>query len=240
MSIHAVAPGDRNVSWLAQCHHDWRFKPIKYLCTLNSRVLSESTPPETEFNYIDIGSVNSDGTWTASEPMIFREAPSRARRILADGDVLISTVRTYLRAIAHIEKVNGFLICSTGFAVLSAGKTVDPRFMAYWARSEFFVDEVVSRSVGVSYPAINASDIGNLPLPVLSLSEQCAIATFLDRKTSKIDALIAKNERLIELLQEKRGRPYQPCSDQRPRSERAFEGLGRGMDRKDSCTLENY
>lgn len=204
MSIYAVAPGDRNVSWLAQCSRGWRFKPIKYLCALNSRVLSESTSADTEIKYIDISSVNSDGTWVASEPMTFQEAPSRARRILTDGDVLISTVRTYLRAIAHVEKVNEFLICSTGFAVLSAGKTVDSHFMAYWVRSKFFVDEVVSRSFGVSYPAINASDIGNLPLPVLPLSEQCSIAAFLDRMTSKIDALIAKKRRLIDLLQEKR------------------------------------
>lgn len=204
MSLYAVAPRDRNVSWLAQCSHDWRFKPIKYLCALNSRVLSESTSADTEIKYIDIGSVNSDGTWVVSEPMTFREAPSRARRILTDGDVLISTVRTYLRAIAHVEKVNDFLICSTGFAVLSAGKTVDSRFMAYWVRSKFFVEEVVSRSVGVSYPAINALDIGNLPFPVLPLSEQCAIAAFLDRITSKIDALIDKKKQLIELLQEKR------------------------------------
>jgi type I restriction enzyme, S subunit len=204
MSLKAVAPGDRNVSWLDQCHHDWCFKPIKYLCTVNSRVLSEDTPPDTEIEYIDIGSVNSDGTWNASEPMIFREAPSRARRIVSDGDVLISTVRTYLRAIAHIKKANGFLICSTGFAVLSAGKTIDPRFMAYWVQSKFFVDEIVSRSVGVSYPAINASDIGNLPLPELSSSEQCTIASFLDKKTSSIDDLITKKQRQIELLQEKR------------------------------------
>lgn len=204
MSIYAVAPGDRNVSWLAQCSRGWRFKPIKYLCALNSRVLSESTSADTEIKYIDISSVNSDGTWVASEPMTFLEAPSRARRILTDGDVLISTVRTYLRAIAHVGKVNEFLICSTGFAVLSAGKTVDSRFMAYWVRSKFFVDEVVSRSFGVSYPAINASDIGNLPLPVLPLSEQCSIAAFLDRMTSKIDALNTKKQRLIELLQEKR------------------------------------
>lgn len=204
MSLYAVAPGDRNVSWLAQCSSDWCFKPIKYLCALNSSVLSESTSADTEIKYIDIGSVNSDGTWVASEPMIFREAPSRARRILTDGDVLISTVRTYLRAIAHVEKVNEFLICSTGFAVLRAGKAVDSRFLAYWVRSKLFVDEIVSRSVGVSYPAINALDIGNLPFPVLPLSEQCAIAAFLDRITSKIDALINKKEELIELLQEKR------------------------------------
>jgi len=138
------------------------------------------------------------------EPMKFADAPSRARRVLVNGDVLISTVRTYLRAITHIDKVNRNLICSTGFAVLSAGQKVIPRFLSYWVRSSYFVDEVVAISVGVSYPAINASDIGSLPFPVIELSEQRAIASFLDRETGRIDALIEKKERQIELLGEKR------------------------------------
>jgi type I restriction enzyme S subunit len=204
MRMIAVAPGDRQVPWLGQCRSNWRFKPIKYLCALNARVLPESTDPDTEIRYIDIGSVNPDGDWKASEPMTFSNSPSRARRILSDDDVLISTVRTYLRAITHVGKINGNLVCSTGFAVLSAGKDVDPQFLAYWVRSACFVDEVVARSVGVSYPAINASDIGSLPFPVIPPDEQHAIAAFLDRETVRIDTLIAKKERQIELLQEKR------------------------------------
>jgi len=100
--------------------------------------------------------------------------------------------------------MNGNLICSTGFAVLSAKKNVNPKFLAHWVRSTYFVNEIVARSVGVSYPAINATDIGNLPLPILSLDEQHIIATFLDRETEGIDRLIAKKERQMELLQEKR------------------------------------
>jgi type I restriction enzyme S subunit len=88
--------------------------------------------------------------------------------------------------------------------VLSAGKDVDPQFLAYWVRSACFVDEVVARSVGVSYPAINASDIGSLPFPVIPPDEQHTIAAFLDWETERIDILIAKKERQIELLQEKR------------------------------------
>lgn len=204
MNLQPVAPGDRYVPWLSQCQINWHFKPIKYLCALNARVLPEDTDPDEGITYIDIGSVNSNGTWEASELMPFSEAPSRARRVLVDGDVLISTVRTYLRAITNVGKVNGNLICSTGFAVLSAGKTVDPRFLAYWVRSAYFIDEIVARSVGVSYPAINASDIGNLPFPTIPPKDQRTIAVFLDRATERIDGLIAKKQRQIELLQEKR------------------------------------
>uniref|UniRef100_UPI00397EE59C restriction endonuclease subunit S n=1 Tax=Salmonella sp. s57610 TaxID=3159697 RepID=UPI00397EE59C len=66
------------------------------------------------------------------------------------------------------------------------------------------VSEVIARSVGVSYPAINASELTRLPLPLPTTPEQTAIATFLDRETAKIDALVAEQEKLIALLQEKR------------------------------------
>jgi len=199
-----VAPGDRSVPWLNACPETWRIKPVKYICSINCRALPETTDPGTEFLYLDISGVDSDGNWISSEPMRFGEAPSRARRVVADGDVIVSTVRTYLRAIAHIDKVNDTLICSTGFAVLSANGVVYSKFLAYWARSVYFVDEVVARSVGVSYPAVNASDVGNIPCPHPHLDEQRAIATFLDRETARIDALIEKKRRQIELLHEKR------------------------------------
>ncbi len=198
------APGDRKVPWLDQCPAEWQFKPLKYLCGINRRTLAEATETETEFRYIDISSVDSEGRWNASEPMKFSDAPSRARRVLIDGDVLVSTVRTYLRAITYVEKVRERLVCSTGFAVLSANALVDPRFLAYWVRSSYFVDEVVARSVGVSYPAVNTSDIGNLPFPVIERDQQHDIAAFLDQETARIDALIEKKQRQIELLKEKR------------------------------------
>jgi len=199
-----VAPGDRKVAWLNQCKSDWKFKPIKYLCSINSKVLSENANPDYEIMYIDISSVNSNGRWAASAPMAFVDAPSRARRVVVNGDVIISTVRTYLRAIAFVEEAEEDLICSTGFAVLSAGESVNPRFLAYWVRSTFFVDEIVARSVGVSYPATNASHIGNLPFPTIDYGDQHAIASFLGCQTKHIDTLISKKERQIELLQERR------------------------------------
>lgn len=81
---------------------------------------------------------------------------------------------------------------------------VSPQFLAYALRTPYFVETVVSRSVGVSYPAINASEIGFIELPLPSLLEQQAIAAFLDCEMGKIDALIDKKKRLVELLREKR------------------------------------
>ncbi|SUP64425.1 Type I restriction enzyme EcoKI specificity protein [Yersinia enterocolitica] len=136
--------------------------------------------------------------------MIFSEAPSRARRLVQDGDVIISTVRTYLEAIAPIIAPPVNMVVSTGFAVIRPLPNLDKGFAAYCLRASGFIKEVVTRSVGVSYPAINASDLVNIPIPNCPLYEQSKIASFLDHETAKIDKLIEKQQQLIELLKEKR------------------------------------
>lgn len=205
MSIQvAIAPGDRVVPWINQCSPEWPLKPLKYAAKINARTLGENIASDYEINYIDISSVDTNGQQDPAETMTFGDAPSRARRIVASGDVIISTVRTYLKAISYIENANDNLICSTGFAVITASPQVYPKFLFYWVRCEWFVNEIVARSVGVSYPAINAIEIGNLPFPAIPVEEQQAIADYLDRETSRIDELIARNQRLIDLLQEQR------------------------------------
>jgi len=191
-------------SWVRDCPQSWRFIPIKHVCALNQSVLAEDTEQNYEFRYIDISNVTSAGEWSPSEPMVFGKAPSRARRVVQSEDVIISTVRTYLKAIAFLKRIKEPIICSTGFAVLTPGEHVEPSFLAYWVQSTFIIDEIVSRSAGVSYPAINANEIGRLPFPNIDIQIQRAIAAFLDRKTAQVDALIAAYERLLTLLEEKR------------------------------------
>ena len=193
MSIRiAIAPGDRVVPWINQCYPGWPVKPLKYITKINNRSLGEDTASDFEINYIDISSVDSNGQQNPAETMAFGDAPSRARRIVASGDAIISTVRTYLKAISYIENANDNLICSTGFAVITSSPRVHPKFLFYWVRSEWFVNEIMARSVGVSYPAINAIEIGNLPFPAVPVDEQKAIADFLDRETAGMDELIAR------------------------------------------------
>ena len=134
--------------------------------------------------------------------MRFGVAPSRARRLVSDGDTIVSTVRTYLRAVWPINGNTDDLVVSTGFAVVTP-TGVDPRYFSWWVLSDVFIEEVVARSVGVSYPAINASELGSLGVRVPPLAEQRAIADYLDTETSRIDTLITKKRRLIELLEQR-------------------------------------
>jgi type I restriction enzyme S subunit len=117
--------------------------------------------------------------------------------------VIVSTVRTYLRAIATVRVPPENLIASTGFAVIRP-RDIETSYLGYAMQTEFVISEIIARSVGVSYPAINASDLISIKRPVPPRVEQAAIASFLDRETAKIDALVEEQRRLIELLKEKR------------------------------------
>lgn len=177
---------------------------LKYAATINDGALSESTDSDFELAYIDIGNVDSQGRVHDIVNYRFEEAPSRARRIVRDGDVIISTVRTYLQAIAPVENPPENLIVSTGFAVVRPSNILDHRYCKYALRANRFLWEVESRSTGVSYPAINASDLGDIRVSLPELAAQRLIATYLDRETARIDGLIAEKERMLALLEEKR------------------------------------
>lgn len=93
-------------------------RPLKYVATLNDDALGEGVDPDYELQYIDIGNVDSSGRIHEVVTYKFADAPSRARRRVKDGDVVISCVRTYLQAIAPIDKPADNLVVSTGFAVV--------------------------------------------------------------------------------------------------------------------------
>jgi type I restriction enzyme S subunit len=178
---------------------------LKYAATINDESLTEATEPDYELQYIDIGNVDSYGTVHDVVAYKFEDAPSRARRIARHGDVIVSTVRTYLQAIAPIENPPENLIVSTGFAVIRPnGSLFDARFCKYAVREKHFLWEVESRSTGVSYPAINASDLADIRISLPDVKTQRLIADYLDRETARIDALVAEKEKMLALLEEKR------------------------------------
>ncbi len=195
---------DSGVAWLGKVPEHWSVKPLKAIATHNDDALDENTPPDTDIKYVDISSVDGAIGITSKESMAFSAAPSRARRRVRHGDVIVSTVRTYLRAIARIREPEENLIVSTGFAVIRPRNILSPDFLGNFLSASYFVEQVIARSTGVSYPAINASDLVAIPVAVPPHAEQLSIASFLDRETAKIDGLVAEQRRLIELLKEKR------------------------------------
>ena len=193
----------------------WDTRAIKYIASCNDEVLPESTDDDFAFDYIDIGSVKYGDGVTQLQPMFFADAPSRARRIVKENDVIISTVRTYLKAVAMIEKFEVPQIVSTGFAVLRAFD-VNPQFLYYAVMSDNFICKVEANSVGMSYPAINASDIVAFKIPFPPKEEQARIATYLHQRCGYISQLISeKNELIDELEVFKRATIYETVTGKR-------------------------
>lgn len=183
----------------------WERRRLKYAATLNDETLPETTDPDYELLYIDIGNVDSSGYIHDIAQYRFDAAPSRARRKVKYGDVIISTVRTYLQAIASIEGHPNDLIVSTEFAVVRPRPNIlITEYCKYALREPRFIYEVEGRSTGVSYPAINASELSNIKVEIPNILVQQRIAKYLDRETSKIDALIKEKMRMLALLAEKR------------------------------------
>lgn len=172
---------------------EWEARRLKFAATYNDEALPETTDPDLEISYVDISSVDLFRGITAFETVTFEDAPSRARRVVRAGDSIISTVRTYLKAIAHVAEPLEHMIVSTGFAVIRPSTVLESRFLGYALQGTRFVASVVANSMGVSYPAINPSALVCIPITYPNdMKDQCAISDFLDWKTGQIDALIAK------------------------------------------------
>lgn len=181
------------------------YVPLWTLCSFDDDLLPDSTSPEYSFNYVDISNVETGRMEVPEQTFTFSEAPSRARRLAQPGDVAISTVRTYLRAIAPVPKTTQNLVLSTGFCIVRPlTSTTDGRFVNYLLTANQVVDEIVADSTGTSYPATSATKISRLRVPAPPLPTQRAIADYLDRETAEIDAMRADLDEMERLLEERR------------------------------------
>lgn len=187
------------MSWLGDVPKHWSVKAAKFVASYNDDTLPEDTDPNAEIAYVEISDVEESRGIVGTTLLRFKDSPSRARRKVVDGDIIISTVRTYLKAIAPIDAPPDNLVVSTGFAVLRP-HGVAQRYARYAFSESGFINAVIARSTGVSYPAINASELVQIPIPVPTAEEQVAISAYLDTETARIDALIVEKERLIETL----------------------------------------
>lgn len=199
-----LAYKDSGLEWLGEVPEHWEVQRIKHYLSINESTLGEDTSPDFTFDYIDIGSVGTGFLLTAPHRIQFHDSPSRARRVVREGDTLFSTVRTYLKAVWHADTTQFNLIASTGFVVLTPRKASFPKFVSYFCQCEPFTDWISANSVGVTYPAIPETKFATFDSVVPPFVEQEAIAHFLDHTTNQIDRLIQANEKLIELLREQK------------------------------------
>lgn len=145
--------------------------------------------PHVPFVYIDISSIdNSQHRIVEPKRYFGKDAPSRARQQVKPGDVLLSTVRPYLRNIAYVTDTLEGAIASTGFAVLRAENGVDGKFIFYYVLTDAFVKSLSELQRGVSYPAVRDSDVREQTFPLAPSSEQHRIVEAIESYFSRLDA----------------------------------------------------
>ena len=163
--------------------------------------------PDKKFSYIDIGSINNQKqTLSENENIIdAKDAPCRARKIVAKNDVIYSTVRPYLHNMCIIDKdFSEEPIASTGFAVMTCIKVL-PEFLLKYLLSPDF-DAYANdheNSKGVAYPAINDDRLYKALIPIPPIEEQQRIVEKLNTILPIIDSMSVYGTK------KKAGRPKQ-------------------------------
>lgn len=177
--------------------------PIGRVCDINPESLPDSTDRDFRFHYVDLSCVQTGRIELPKETITFGEASPRARRKVQEGDVLLSTVRPNLKGFAVVEREHSSAIVSTGFAVLRAKSNTDTRYIYQVLLSDPVMKQMTDSVAGSNYPAITASIVSSLIVPLPSLPEQKAIVTILstwDRGIRQLSDLIAAKLRSREGL----------------------------------------
>ena len=161
-----------------------------------------------DITYIDISSISN----TKKEIINFQKlnsskAPSRAKQVLEFNDILVSTVRPNLNAVAINNIITDRkIIGSTGYCVLSCSNSINYKFLFEITKSCYFVNELVALAKGASYPAVSISNVKNvrIPLPPIELQNKFAtIVTNIEEQKSIVKKALAESQDLFNSLMSK-------------------------------------
>lgn len=152
------------------CKNQWEKNKLSKLAKFNPK----STLPE-KFKYVDLESVL--GTDLISYREVSREnAPSRAQRLAQKGDIFYQTVRPYQKNNYRFDSGEKDYVFSTGYAQLRP--LIDSAFLLARLQEESFVNKVLERCTGTSYPAINSKDLSKISVTIpQTIEEQSAIGS---------------------------------------------------------------
>jgi len=166
-----------------------------------SGICEQKVPDDDEqFLYVDIGSIDRDLKRIASPQSIKgRDAPSRARKCISTGDVLVSLTRPNLNAVALVTPDFDGQVASTGFEVLRPA-LVDSRYLFYLVRTRDFIEKISGLTQGALYPAAKSSDVREYQFPLAPLSEQARIADKLDRVLARVNAAQSRLDKIPALI----------------------------------------
>ena len=202
---HAVTKGidpnvkmkDSGVAWIGEVPEHWEVAPMKRAASLRNERRNDSPDGWT---YIGLEDVEPESGKYAPTEGASRQTEDSMVGVHRAGDVLYGKLRPYLRK-AIVADQDG--LCSTEFLVLSPRRSTAP-WLHRWLLTPEVTQQIEAGCDGAKMPRADWEHVGSIPIPLPPFAEQTAIATVIDRETTRIDALIAKKTRFIELLKEKR------------------------------------
>ncbi|MFY7787005.1 MAG: restriction endonuclease subunit S, partial [Thermoflexibacteraceae bacterium] len=165
---------------------------------INLHSYDPTQKPDEEFIYVDIDSVEKGtGKIDFSQKLLGKNAPSRARRLAFKNNIVISTVRPYLKGFTFIEKDLTNCVFSTGFAILeSKDENIllnKALYFAFMYLSDL-MKQMEATMGKAAYPSINKSDIENYKIPIPPLEIQSTLVSEIE----KLELQIAENQKIIE------------------------------------------
>jgi type I restriction enzyme S subunit len=176
---------------------EWREVKLGEVVSLNPDTIGGDWP-YSYIKYIDISSVGEGLILEPPQVLRLDEAPSRAKRLVQEGDTVLSTVRPGRRSMFFVRQADPEWVVSTGFAVLRPRKErIDPRYLYACVYDRAFTQFLVRREKGAAYPAVLPEDIADAVIKLPPLPEQRAIAHILGTLDDKIEL----NRRMSETLE---------------------------------------
>jgi type I restriction enzyme, S subunit len=200
---------DSCVEGIGQVPRHWQVSRLRFVVELNpSKVEVRELPRDTRVSFLPMEAIGDDGTLKLDQERPIREVEN-GFTYFRDGDVVVAKITPcYENGKGALMQglVSGIGFGTTELIVVRPkSNSVTGQYLHYLFTSHEF------RSIGESYmygaggqKRVPDSFVRNYLIAYPPLSEQHLLVTFLDRETAKIDALVAEQQRLVELLKEKR------------------------------------
>jgi hypothetical protein len=177
----------------------WRWVRLGEVCGLQTGTRDPRSEPDKPFRYIDITSIdNTSKRITTPKTLFGKDAPSRARQVICAGDVIVSTTRPNLNAVALVPPELDSQICSTGFCVLRAYPCLDRDYLFAFVQTEEFVCSLSDLVKGVLYPAVTDKQVRSQFIPLPPFPEQKQIAAILNEQMVVVERARAATEAQLE------------------------------------------
>ncbi|MDP1874823.1 restriction endonuclease subunit S [Phenylobacterium sp.] len=196
---------DAGIEWVDSLPTDWREGRLRWL----ARLYAGGTPNRADESFWTDGTIPWLNSGTVNQGLIKEPSAFITEDALANSSARWVPAGALVMALAGQGKTKGMVAqmgftatCNQSMAAIVPRRGVDARYVMWWLTANY--QNIRNMAGGDLRDGLNLDLLGDIGCPVPPTDEQQFIASFLDRETVKIDALVDEQRRLIELLKEKR------------------------------------